>query len=105
MLSNFDLEDIAENFGFLLTAVVSKDELKLLKPHKNGNFIINLESSTEGRGSHWTCLAVRDTKACYIDSFGALMPQEVIDFCKRIPNSHLGYSEVQIQDIKAETCG
>jgi hypothetical protein len=105
MLSNFDLEELSEHYGFPLTQVLMKDELKSLKHSKNGNYIINLQSSSQGNGSHWMALAVRDKKCFYCDSFGVLPPQEVITFCKRIPKSHLGYNDFGFQHIKAETCG
>jgi hypothetical protein len=105
MLSNFDLEELSEHYGFPLNSVVMKDEMKSLKSPKNGNYIINLQSSSQGNGTHWLCLAIRDKKCFYCDSFGVLPPQEIIAFCKRIPKSHLGYNDFAFQNIKAETCG
>jgi hypothetical protein len=87
-----------------LTAVVMKDELKDIKP-KNGNYIINLESSSQGSGTHWIALFIQDKNCFYFDSFGIICPTEVTNFCKRISNSKLGYNDLQIQDIAAETCG
>jgi hypothetical protein len=52
MLTNFEIEDIANHYGLNLSAVVMKDELANYKP-KSGNYIINLESSTQGNGTHW----------------------------------------------------
>jgi hypothetical protein len=82
-----------------------KDEMKSLKHSKNGNYIINLQSSSQGNGTHWLCLAIRDKKCFYCDNFGVLPPQEVISFCKRIPKSSLGYNGFGFQHIKSETCG
>ena len=104
MLSNFDLEDLSEHYGFGLNSVLMKDELKTISP-KSGNYIINLQSSSQGDGTHWMALVVRGKKSFYLDPFGVLPPTEVIDFCRRIPKSHLAYSEFKIQNIKAETCG
>jgi hypothetical protein len=105
MLSNFDIEALSEHYGFPLNSVVMKDELKSLKSVKNGNYIVNLESSNAGNGTHWMALIVRDKKFCYCDSFGILPPQGVITFCKRIPKSHLAYNDFAFQDIRTETCG
>ena len=102
MLSNFDLEEIAQHYGFSLT-VLMKDELVNHKP-KSGNYIINLESSSQGNGTHWLSLFVRNKQCFYQDSFGIIPPKEVIDFCKRIPNSRLAFSEIQMQNIDTETC-
>jgi hypothetical protein len=104
MLS-FDLGELSEHYGFPLTQVLMKDELKSLKASKNANYIMNLQSSSQGNGTHWLALVVRDNKCFYCDSFGVLLPKEVIAFCKRIPKSHLGYNDFVFQYIKAETCG
>ena len=104
MLSNFDIEEIAEHYGFALNAIVMKDEMKTLSP-KNGGYIVNLESSSMGDGTHWMALVVRGKKSFYLDPFGVLPPTEIIDFCRRVRGSHLAYSEFEIQNIKAETCG
>jgi hypothetical protein len=50
MLNNFELENIAQHYNFPL-AVLMKDELVNHKP-KTGNYIINLESSSQGYGTH-----------------------------------------------------
>jgi hypothetical protein len=103
MLNNFELEHIAQHYGFPLT-VVMKDELVNHKP-KSGNYIINLESSSQGNGTHWMSLGIHNKQCFYQDSFGIIPPKEVIDFCKKIPNSRLAFSEIQMQEITTETCG
>ena len=104
MLNNFEIEEIANQYGMDLNAVVMKDELKKL-PAKNGNYIINLQSSTQGNGSHWIALCIEDKDIFYFDSFGIICPSEITTFCKRIPNSTLAYNDLQIQHIDAQTCG
>jgi hypothetical protein len=103
MLNNFELEEIAHHYGFDLT-VLMKDELINHKP-KSGNYIINLESSSQGNGSHWLSMKVSNKQCFYQDSFGIIPPKEVIAFCKRIPDSRLAFSEIQMQNINTETCG
>jgi hypothetical protein len=103
MLNNFELEEIAQHYGFSLS-VLMKDELVNHKA-KSGNYIINLESSTSGNGTHWLSIKIDGKNCFYMDSFGIIPPKEVIDFCKRIPNSRLAYSEIQMQEITTETCG
>ena len=104
MLSNFDLDDIAENYGYSLNSVLMKNELKTISP-KDGFYIVNLESSTQGDGTHWMSMVLRGKQCFYLDPFGILPPSEIIDFCRRIPKSHLAYSEMEIQNISADTCG
>jgi hypothetical protein len=50
-------------------------------------------------------MKVSNKQCFYQDSFGKIPPKEVIDFCKRITNSRLAYSEIQMQNINTETCG
>ena len=103
MLSNFDIEEIA-NFYNINLIIVMKDELKNMKPI-NTNYIVNLESSKDGNGTHWMALKIENKDCVYLDSYGMLPPEEIISFCKRIPKSHLSYNTKEIQDFKAKTCG
>ena len=103
MLSNFDIEEIANHYN-LDVQIIMKDELKNMKPI-NTNYIINLESSTMGNGTHWMALKIQDKNCVYCDSYGFLPPEEIISFCKRISKSHLTYNTKEIQDINAQTCG
>jgi hypothetical protein len=56
-----------------------KDELVNHKP-KSGNYIINLESSTSGSGTHWMSMKISNKQCFYQDSFGVIPPKEIIDF-------------------------
>jgi hypothetical protein len=102
MLNNFELEEIAQYYGFPLT-VLMKDELVNLKP-KSGNYIINLQSSTSGNETRRLSANIDGKNSFYMDSFGIIPPKEVIGFCKKIPNSRLAFSEIQMQEITTETC-
>ena len=103
MLSNFDIEEIANHYQIPIV-VVMKDELKYMKPI-NKNYIVNLESSKDGNGTHWMGLKIENKECIYFDSYGMLPPEEIITFCKRVPKSHLAYNTKEIQDFKAKTCG
>jgi hypothetical protein len=81
-----------------------KDEMKSITP-RNGNYIINLQSSTAGMGTHWCALCIKDKDIFYFDSFGIICPSEITNFCKRISKSSLAYNDLQIQHIDAQTCG
>ena len=103
MISNYDLEDMA-HFYKIDIVVVMKDELIKIKPI-SGNYIINLESSKDGNGTHWMGLKIENFDCVYFDSYGYLPPQEIINFCKRIHNSHLAYNTKEIQNLSTTTCG
>jgi hypothetical protein len=102
MLNNYELTEIADSLEIPLEAVVMKDEIPLKL--KSTNYIINLQSSDEGSGSHWLNLLVRNKDALYVDPFGAPPPTEIIDAVKR-NKLHLYYNAYIIQDIDSELCG
>ena len=104
MLSNFDIEEISNHFNIQIV-IVMKDELKNIHPSSYQNYIINLQSSDKGNGTHWMALKIKNKQCVYFDSYGYLPPEEIITFCKRIKGSHLSYNTKQIQDLSAITCG
>jgi hypothetical protein len=103
MLSNVDLEELAKHYKLPLVKVVMKDELgnKL----KNGNYIINLQSSFQGDGTHWTALKVQSKKAIFFDSFGVFPSEEIKNFVLLRKGMTLGFNHKDIQDMKSENCG
>ena len=103
MLSNFELERLANFYRLPLVTICMKDELS--KSVKDGCYIINLQSSTSGSGTHWTALFIVREYAYYFDSFGAPPPIEVCKFVKRRKGSHLIYNNFIIQDLASESCG
>jgi hypothetical protein len=104
MLTNVDITEIAQHYGFQLSGVYMKDELSHIKPQA-GNYVINLQSSTEGNGTHWVAMIIQGKNCFYSDSFGITPPIEVIQFCKRFKGSHLAFSEMESQHLNASTCG
>ena len=73
MLSNFDIEGIANHYN-IDVKIIMKDELKNMKPI-NTNYIINLESSMIGNGTHWMGLKIEGKNCVYFDSYGTLPPE------------------------------
>ena len=70
MISNYDLEDMA-HFYKIDIVVVMNNRLIKIKPI-SGNYIINLESSKDGNGTHWMALKIEDFDCVYFDSYGYL---------------------------------
>jgi hypothetical protein len=103
MLSNFDLEKLAGFYKLPLVGIFMKNELP--KKLIDGCYIINLQSSTQGNGTHWTSMVVWKKMSYYFDSFGAPPPVEIINFTKKKKGGHLLYNNWIIQDIKSENCG
>jgi len=105
-ITNYQLIDLCKFYKIPTHGVYMKDELKLI-PAVNGNYIINLDSSSTGRnGTHWTCLILNDKLGnVFFDSFGCIPSLEVIDFIKRSKLKTYGYNNWIIQDIHSEFCG
>lgn len=103
MLSNFDIEKLCKFYRLNLIAICMKDELPTTV--KDGCYVINMQSSHQGNGTHWVGLYVFKSNAFYFDSFGALPPNEVLSFVKRRKGCHLFYSNWITQDLKSQACG
>lgn len=102
MLSNFDLEDIADKMKLDLIGVFSKDTLP--SERVAGSYIINLQNSNDGNGTHWTAFKIFDNaKCCYFDSFGTYLPVEVNKFL--MPFKPIAVNNRTIQDVKSDKCG
>ncbi len=108
MLTNFNLMDIAKHYDIQLHEIIMKDELT--NRVKNGNYIINLQSSRDNEGnlnggSHWTCLIVKNKQAFFLDSFGAYPSAEIQDYVKKRKGCKFAFNNKIIQDLKSENCG
>jgi len=80
-LTNYEIEDIAKHYCIPLIDCCMKDEL----PHslKDGYYVINLESSSQGEGTHWTVLIVQPKVAVFMDTFGAPPQHRDSRFCQK----------------------
>jgi hypothetical protein len=102
MISNFDLEDLAQQRNLDLIGVFSKDRLPAEK--RTGSYIVNLQNEDDGGGTHWTVFKIFENhKCCYFDSFGAPMPKEVNNWLLKF--KPIATSNRHIQDLKSEMCG
>lgn len=102
MLTNFDLEDIAEDAGLDLIGVFSKDQLP--KERKVGSYIINMQDSDDGNGTHWVVFKIfPNKKCCFFDSFGVLYPTDIGEFLS--PFKPIATNNRHIQDVKSQKCG
>jgi hypothetical protein len=105
MLSNFQIQDLCKANKIQLNGVFSKDELRLIDP-REGNYVINLQSSTQGQGTHWLSLVIQKTQAFFFDPYGAPPPPAVTRFVRRKKViKKFGYNSWIIQDLKSESCG
>jgi len=96
-ISNFDILNILGKKNISINGIFSKD---LLPKLKKGFYIINLEKSDQGNGTHWTTLYYDDDNNFYMDSFGSPAPIEIQKHLK-----DYFYNDKQIQNINSEACG
>ena len=102
MLTNFNLEEMAQEYDLDLIGVFSKDKI----PTKRiaGDYIINLQDYEDGGGTHWVAFKIFDNKkCCYFDPFGFGCPVDVKEFLT--PFRPISYNNRVIQDLKSELCG
>ena len=103
MITNFELEKLAKFYKLPLVSICMKNELPT-KP-KEGCYIVNMQSSTAGSGTHWIAFFFFKNICYYFDSFGASPPVEIINFIKKKKGSHLLFNNFIIQDLKSGNCG
>jgi hypothetical protein len=97
-LSDMDIKYILKAQKIKLNGVYMKDELP--SKLKNGFYVINLQSSNDGNGTHWTAFYYSSKHSFYFDPFGFLAPIEIEQNLK----SYL-YNDKQIQNLKSTACG
>jgi hypothetical protein len=98
--TSLQLQEFAKELQLPLLAIVSKDELK--GRVKVGSIILNLQSSTDGNGSHWTLLKVFPKgQVIYFDPFGFPYPKEVGKYI----GHKMAVSTRDIQSPNSTMCG
>lgn len=82
----------------------SKDELAKLKP--GGKFyIINLQDSTAGNGTHWTVVIdFLPNHVLYCDPYGISPAPPIVSFMVKSKKPAI-YSTLDYQGINSENCG
>ena len=101
-LSNIDIINIIKDLKLdkYFGGIYSKNELPKQMMRKKF-YIINLQNSDEGGGTHWTCFYFnKPLTSIYFDAFGFLAPKEVQN---RI--SPYIFNDQDIQDYDSSACG
>jgi hypothetical protein len=102
MLTNYQLLDYCKKNDIKLDWIDMKDKLDKTR---HSNLIINLESSSEGCGTHWVALINEKEEWFYFDSFGAYPPRHVVSYVKQFKPKSFGYNNFIIQNLQSEQCG
>jgi hypothetical protein len=100
MLSNYDIINICKKLKINLNGVYSKDDYENINL-ENGFYIVNLQDSTDGNGTHWCLFAVSNYEHLYFDSYGFPAP-EIIE---NILNDTYLWNDTQIQHLDSNACG
>lgn len=106
MLSNIDLQTLAQHYNLPLIGTPLRDNLPKGGP-RPGYYVCNLDDSipTNGQiGTHWTCLICTQMECLYVDSFGAPPPPEIAKWIKSKYDG-FGWNNWILQDVQASTCG
>ena len=97
-LRDKDIVRILKSQNVKLNGIHMKDELPAKL--KKGFYIVNLQSSKEGNGSHWTGLYYSPKCSYYFDSYGFVPPVEVENKIKPYI-----YNDIDIQSYSSTACG
>lgn len=99
-LSNYEIMDLIKHneLDHYFGGVYSKDKLEELKPTKF--YIINLQNSNSGGGTHWTAFYYSKLRSIYFDSYGFPPPKEV----ENKIGSYI-FNDSDIQDFNSSACG
>jgi len=98
-LTDTELEDLLQNVKNF-EGVYSKDLLPE-KLKNNSWYIINMQDSDDGNGTHWTCFRTGKILE-YYDAYGFPPPMEVMERQKK---GGIDWTDKQIQNEKSTACG
>ena len=96
-LTNIQIDDLLEYIKHY-KGCFSKDEIRTKL--KEGYYVINLQNSKEGNGTHWCCLYVTKYYDFWFDSYGFICPENIERLCDK-----LVYSSKMIQPLNSSSCG
>jgi hypothetical protein len=97
VLSDLDIYEILNHHNIKINGIYQKDKLTDLQ---DGFYVINLQPSTEGNGSHWCGLYYNFDKSYWFDSFGFVPPEEI-----ELLLQDYDYNDNDVQNINSSSCG
>ena len=98
-LNDKEIVSLCQSYNIEINGIYSKD--KLPNELKHGWYIVNLQSSNDGSGSHWLGFKYRDNgRDFYFDSMGFLPPIDI----ENITEEYI-YSPRELQNGDAKSCG
>ena len=91
-------------YGITGVPILAKNQLPSISQAKLGWYIINMQDSTAGPGTHWVCMKYngKNNTTIYFDSFAVEPPEEVM----RLTGKNIVFNnKKQIQDVHSTCCG
>ena len=101
-VSDVTLYEICHKLQIPIRLICQRNELHNIS--QDGAYIVNLQPSTQGNGTHWCAFWKHKKTIFYFDSFSEPPPQNEVDLFFR-EHDTIWYSDVQIQSIKSSNCG
>lgn len=102
-LTNFQLDALAKQLKIPhYRGTISRDELPKYKKQPRENFIINIQHSERGGGTHWVSVIKDGDKVFYFDSYGAPPVKEVL---ARYKGTQIVSSTFVLQNFNDVYCG
>src|SRR5271169_2189455 len=99
-LSNFQIIELCKKLKITnFRGCFMRDELLGMKRTANESMILNLDDNS-GRGTHWTCLFIKNSEAYYFDPFGMPMTQKLETYLEGIPTYYSSFSIVYRLQMK-----
>ena len=98
------LRDACAHNNIPLHFIGFKDQLHKTRPY-NGAYIVNMQNSFAGNGTHWVAFVLTDKNAFYFDSFQAYAPIEIEHFFRRRGYTSYRANNMDIQNIESGGCG
>lgn len=99
ILNTNQINSILKNNHITFNGCYSKDRLPMLQ---NGWYVVNMQNSRAGNGTHWVCMNVCGNNIFYIDSFGCIYPNEIRNIAG---NRNIYFNHKQIQSLDSTACG
>ena len=98
-LSDTDIKKIINAQGVKLNGIYMRDEFNKQKL-KAGFYVVNMQSSKDGNGTHWVCLYYTPNYSFYYDPYGFIAPTEI-----DVKIRPYIYNTIDNQSYNSSACG
>ena len=105
--SNFQFNEYYKNQPLYGGCLCKNEVAKLKRGPDNKFWILNMEDSDDGNGSHWVCcIDTLPGVVFYADPFGLAPPPPIVAFMRRSSDgANAVYSKGQYQQVESDRCG